>query len=101
MFTAAHLFLYWLQLLMSAEQRSDVIVMSTRSTDKTYTDDEDDLVDIFSDEEAAALFERMAQHYLSISGEEFLRRWDTGYYSDDPDRPGIMDMAMLIPLVRH
>lgn len=75
--------------------------MSIKSSGETHTNYQDDLVGFFSDEEAAALFERMAQHYLNISGEEFLRRWDTGYYSDDPDRPGIMDMAMLIPLVRQ
>jgi hypothetical protein len=75
--------------------------MSIKSTDKTHTDDEDDIVEFFTDDEAAALFERMAQHYLNISGEEFLRKWDAREYGDDTDRHGIMDMAMLIPLVRH
>lgn len=33
-------------------------------------------------------------------GEEFLRKWDAGDFRDDPDQPGVMDVAMLIPLVR-
>lgn len=77
--------------------------MSIKSSDSTHTHHPEDIepLEFFTDEEAAALFERMAQHYLGISGDEFLERWDSGYYSEDPDRPGIMDMAMSIPLVRR
>jgi hypothetical protein len=58
-------------------------------------------VEFFTDEEAAALFEKIAQRYLGISGEEFIRRWDSGYYGPDADRPGVMDVAMSLPLVRR
>lgn len=77
--------------------------MSIKSSDSAHTNypEETPPVEFFTDEEAAALFERMAQHYLGISGEEFLERWDSGYYGEDTDRPGIMDMAFSIPLVRR
>lgn len=57
-----------------------------------------------TDEEARKLFDRSARHYLGISGEEFLRRWDAGYYDDPDDRtknpPEVMEVASLLPLAR-
>lgn len=53
----------------------------------------------FTDEEAATLFEAIAQRNLGISGDEFCKRWFSGYYADDPDRPEIMDVVMSLPLV--
>jgi hypothetical protein len=50
--------------------------------------------------EGAQLFERAAQRYLSISGKEFLRRWDAGYYTDPSERARAMRVALLIPFVR-
>ncbi|MGE3795257.1 MAG: hypothetical protein AB7I38_15190 [Dehalococcoidia bacterium] len=51
--------------------------------------------------EARAAFERAAQHYLGVSGDEFLRTWDAGEYGPDPDaHPGVMDVAMLLPWAR-
>lgn len=75
--------------------------MSIKSSGETHTEYQDETVGIFSEEEAAALFERLCQRYMGMSGDEFIRRWDAGEYSDDPDRPGVMDAAMLLPLVRH
>jgi hypothetical protein len=58
-----------------------------------------------TDEEARDLFDRNARYYLGISGEEFLRRWDAGFYDDPDDRskhgPEVMEVAMLIRLVRQ
>ena len=45
------------------------------------------------------LFDNAAQHYLGISGEEFLDRWDSGYY-EDPDQPEVMSVVMLLPFAR-
>ncbi len=56
-------------------------------------------LEVFTDEEAAALFEAIAQRNLGISGNEFRKRWFSGYYNDDPDRPEIMDVVMSLPLV--
>lgn len=45
------------------------------------------------------LFDDAAQHYLALSGEEFLERWDAGYY-EDPDQPEVMSVVMLLPFAR-
>ena len=57
-----------------------------------------------SREEGRELFDRQAQRYLGISGDEFLRAWDAGEYGDPDDRsqnpPGVMRLAMLLSFVR-
>jgi hypothetical protein len=51
-------------------------------------------------EEGRAIFDQEARFRLGMSGEEFLRRWNAGEYADDPDRPDVMDLVMLLPLVQ-
>jgi hypothetical protein len=51
-------------------------------------------------EEGPALLDREAQRYLGISGEEFIRVWEAGKFDDDPDRPDVMYVAMLLPLAK-
>ena len=53
-----------------------------------------------TDEEGRALFDNAARFYLDISGDAFVERWDSGYYNEDPDRPDVVDVAMLLPFVR-
>ena len=57
-----------------------------------------------SREESRELFNRQAELYLGISGDEFIRRWDDGEYDDPDDRsknpPGVMRLAMLLPFIR-
>jgi len=55
-----------------------------------------------STEDAAAAFDRLAQREMGITGEEFLRRWDSGEWDGiDPDHvPGLVDVSMALPLVR-
>ena len=53
-----------------------------------------------SREEGRAIFERAAQRYLHMSGDEFRKKWDAKEFGDDPDQPGVMDVAMLLPLAR-
>jgi hypothetical protein len=50
--------------------------------------------------EGRELLDRAARRYLGISGDEFLERWERGDYDDDPDRPEVMRLAMLIPFGR-
>ena len=55
-------------------------------------------------EEARALFDAEASHWVGVSGEEFLRRWDAGEYRDIPDTPEgrrIMSVIYLIPFGRQ
>lgn len=51
-------------------------------------------------EEGLALLDREARRYLHMSAEEFLQAWDAGKFDDDPDQPGIMHVAMLLPFAR-
>jgi hypothetical protein len=46
-------------------------------------------------EQGRELFDNVARHYLNISGDEFIRRWESGYYDDDPEQ--VMSVAMLLP----
>jgi hypothetical protein len=51
-------------------------------------------------QEGEAIFDEAARRHLKMSGAEFLRKWDAKEFGDDPDQPGIMDVAFLLPLVR-
>jgi hypothetical protein len=54
-------------------------------------------------EEAREIFDREAQKLLGISGDEFLRRWDSGEYGPIPDTPEgrkLGRMSGLISFVR-
>ena len=49
-------------------------------------------------EEGQAMLDRSARRHLRISGEEFLRRWRRGDYTNDLDAPGVQEVAMLLPI---
>ena len=51
-------------------------------------------------EEGRALFDAAARRHLGISGDEFLAKWDAGEYDDDPDRPEVLRVAMMMPFGR-
>lgn len=53
-----------------------------------------------SDAEARELFDRHAQEALGLSGSDFIRAWEAGEFDDDPDRPEIMRLVMLLPFGR-
>jgi hypothetical protein len=58
---------------------------------------------VTSAEEARALFDQAAQKDLGISGEEFLRRFDSGLYRGIPDTAEgrrIAGLIMLLPFAR-
>lgn len=71
--------------------------------DHTMSDDIVEHVEVreYSTPEALEYFDRMARFYLNISGDEFRERWHRGDYDDDPDRPGVVTMAMLLPMVER
>lgn len=58
-------------------------------------------IEEYTEEEAHSHFDAMARFHLNISGDEFRERWHRGDYDDDPDRPDVMMMAMLLPLVER
>jgi hypothetical protein len=45
------------------------------------------------------LLEQHARRYLHMSAREFIDAWDAGTIQD-PDRPEVMRVAMLLPFVR-
>jgi hypothetical protein len=53
-----------------------------------------------SPEEEWAIFDGMAHDSLNLSGEEFLRRWDAGEWKANPDRPGVIQLAFMLPFGR-
>jgi hypothetical protein len=55
----------------------------------------------YTEEEAHEYFDAMARFHLNISGDEFRTRWHQGDYDDNPDRPGVITMAMLLPMVER
>jgi hypothetical protein len=59
---------------------------------------------VTSDEEAWEIFDRNARRELGITGEEFLRRLDSGEYEGltekTPEERRIVGLMILLPLVR-
>ena len=53
-----------------------------------------------SPDDARALLDEAARRHLGVSGEEFLAKWEAGEYDDDPDRPEVLRVSMLIPFGR-
>jgi hypothetical protein len=51
-------------------------------------------------EEGLALLDRETRRYLQISAEEFIRAWEAGEFDEDPDRPDVMYVAMLLPFAQ-
>ena len=47
----------------------------------------------------AALFDRIAQTYMGISGAEFIERWNAGEFdgTDWDDVPGLAEVATALP----
>ena len=46
-------------------------------------------------EEALELLDEAARDYLQMSGDEFVKAWDSGKFDEDPDRPEVMSVGML------
>lgn len=53
-----------------------------------------------SAEEGHTILDRAARRYLGMSAEEFIAAWNAGKFDDDPDRPEVMRVAMLLPFAR-
>jgi hypothetical protein len=64
---------------------------------------EDSRIHLLDDEESHQLFDAEARRLMNMSGEEFLRRYDTGEFEAEMDGPRhsqLVQMVMLIPLAR-
>ncbi len=56
-------------------------------------------VKALSEEEAWEIFDRTAQKELQLSGKDFIAAWSAGKFDDNPDRPELMRVVMLLPLI--
>ena len=50
-------------------------------------------------EEGRKLLDKQARRYLNMSGDDFIKKWEAGEFDDNPDRPEVMEVAMLLPFV--
>jgi hypothetical protein len=55
---------------------------------------------VLSRGEGRRLLDRQARRHLGVSGEEFVRRWETGQFDSRRDRPEVMRVASLLPFAR-
>ncbi len=55
-------------------------------------------------EEGREMLDRQTRKYLGISADEFIERWDSGYYDDPDDRtkngPEVMRLGILSRFAR-
>jgi hypothetical protein len=59
---------------------------------------------IVSPEEGKAIFDEAAWSIMGMSGDEFIRRWESGEYDEIVDTAGyrhIWDLVFLIPFARQ
>jgi hypothetical protein len=57
---------------------------------------------ILTEEEGRAMFDEEAQRLLGISGEEFVRRYDAGYYDDKPElHEQVIGLYFMLPFFRR
>lgn len=53
---------------------------------------------VLSQDEARQMFDEEARKWLGMSGDEFVRAWEAGEFDDNPDRPEVMTVALLLPM---
>jgi hypothetical protein len=56
-------------------------------------------VEHISDSDGAEIVDAAARHNLGMSGEDFMAAWEAGKFDGDSDRPEIVRVAMLLPLL--
>jgi len=76
-----------------------VSVKSQMLATNGVTQANDSKIHFLTPEEAWETFDDAAQYYLHLSGREFIEAWEAGKFDDDPDRPAVVRVAMLRPLV--
>ena len=57
---------------------------------------------ILTEEEGRARFDETARRLLGISGDEFARRYDSGYYDDKPElHEQVIELYFMLPFFRR
>ena len=52
----------------------------------------------YTPEEGRAIFDQEAHRLLGMDGEEFVRKWEAGEFDDNPDRRGVIELSIVLPL---
>lgn len=64
------------------------------------TAEQEATIEYVTPEKTRAVFERLVGEALDgMTAEEFIKRWDAGTI-EDPDRPEIIRLSMLLPFAR-
>ena len=63
-----------------------------------HDDLDDERVEYLSHDEALSVLHNLAQRYLNMSGEEFLRRWKERDF-EDPDSFEVTHVGILAPML--
>lgn len=67
------------------------------TTESTYIDTVDlPPVRYLTHAEAWDMFDQAARRYFDLSGEQFIRAWESGEFDSDPDAPNVQWVAMLM-----
>jgi hypothetical protein len=81
----------------SASEERTVVENEDLTTDTTYVDTGQlPPVRYLTHEEAWQMFDRQARHHFDMTGEEFIRAWESGEFDDDPDAPNVQWVAMMM-----
>ena len=59
----------------------------------------DTAVEEITKNQALAVFDSACRYFLQMSGPEFLDAWSAGQFENESDRPGVMEVASLMPLL--
>jgi hypothetical protein len=53
-----------------------------------------------TDDQAHDILDKAAQHYLNMSGDQFVQQWNRGSLTLSADRPEVARVAILLPFGR-
>jgi hypothetical protein len=81
---------------MKPKRACIVAAMTSMQASESFVSDVQEL----NPAEGVALFDAAAKRHLGISGPDFLAAWDGGEFAGEPERPEVISVATLIPLVR-
>jgi hypothetical protein len=81
-------------------------VPTAADTDETFDEMSDEELDAYfaatdyfvAAEDGRRMFDGATRKYMGMSGEEFLRRWDEGEFTDLYDKPGYWYVGYLVSL---
>ncbi|CAN5814232.1 hypothetical protein BH20CHL1_BH20CHL1_10540 [soil metagenome] len=59
-----------------------------------------DRIHEMSTEEGKEMFDSLARSSMNMTGDEFIRAWESGEFDDQPETSGVIRLVLLIPFTR-